>query len=231
MLPRRDRNSSQSSDTHCRRRGRSLPARTAAATARVQETRAGGRHSTALELLAVAELVRDAADVGLLVGQHERDPLTGATGAAGAADAMHVTLAVLGRVVVDHVTDRLEVEPTGSHVGRHKYPHTPRAEALEGSLTRALRHVAVHRGRFDSVSAQLVRETVGAAFRPHEDEREPTVGLEYCNETVNLVGGRDRDEAVLDLAVGMLGRQLSLEVRRVRRISASKLADIAVERR
>jgi hypothetical protein len=46
----------------------------AAASAGVEETWAGGRHSAGFEVFAVAEQVCDAADVGLLVGQHERGP-------------------------------------------------------------------------------------------------------------------------------------------------------------
>src|SRR5690242_15297833 len=88
----------------------SLPAGAAAASAGVEETWAGGRHSAGFELFAVAEQVCDAADVGLLVGQHECGPLAGAAGAAGAADAMYVALAVFRGVVVDYVADRFEVE-------------------------------------------------------------------------------------------------------------------------
>src|SRR5579859_4256432 len=96
--------STRSTATPLPRRARcSLPARAAAAAAGVEETWASGRHSAAFELLAVAEQVGDAADVGLLVGQHKCGPLAGAAGAAGATDPVHVAFAVLGRVVVDHV--------------------------------------------------------------------------------------------------------------------------------
>src|SRR6059036_1933363 len=80
---------------------RALPARAAAAAARVEELRARRGHPGALELLLVAEARRDAAHVGLLLGQDERDPAPGAAGAAGAADAVQVALVVLGRVEVD----------------------------------------------------------------------------------------------------------------------------------
>src|SRR5204863_7357042 len=99
------------------RRALALPLRSTAATAGVHELRAGGLHACRLELLAVAEQGRDAADIGLLLGQDERDPLSGAAGAAGPADAVDVALAVLRRVVVDHVADRVEVEAPGGDVG------------------------------------------------------------------------------------------------------------------
>src|SRR5690348_3172707 len=93
-----------------------LPARAAAAAARVEELRSRRAHAGALELLLVPEPCRDATDVGLLLGEHQRDPLAGASGPTGAADAVHVALVVLGRIEVDHVADRLEVEPARGDV-------------------------------------------------------------------------------------------------------------------
>jgi hypothetical protein len=40
--------------------------------------------------------------------------------ASGAPDAVHVGIAVAGRVEVDHVGDVLDVDPAGGDVGRHQ---------------------------------------------------------------------------------------------------------------
>src|SRR5262245_44816811 len=82
-----------------------LPARAATAAARVEKAPGSGLHPAALELVAVAEQVRDTTDVGLLFREHEGRSLPGAAGATGAADAMNVALRVLRRVVVDDVRD------------------------------------------------------------------------------------------------------------------------------
>src|SRR4051812_11131608 len=89
-----------------------------------------------LELLAVSEHGCETADVCLLLGQDECDPLSGAPGAAGPADAVDVALAVLRRVVVDHVADRVEVEASGCDVGGDERRHLAAAEALERPLAR-----------------------------------------------------------------------------------------------
>jgi hypothetical protein len=66
----------------------------------------------------VTEAGGDTAHVGLLLGRHERDAVAVAPGAAGAADAVDVALAVLGRVEVHDVRDVVEVEAAGRDVGR-----------------------------------------------------------------------------------------------------------------
>ena len=48
---------------------------------------------------------------------------------------------------------------------------------------------------------ELLREPVGAALRPDEDEREAALALELLDQPVELAVGRDRDEGVLDLAL------------------------------
>ena len=118
---------------------------------------------------------RDAADVGLLLGQDERDPGAAAAGAAGAADAVRVGVGLLGRVEVDHVRDVVDVEPARGDVGRDERAHLARVEARERPLALRLRLVAVDRDRVDVVAAQLLDEPVGAGLRADEDEREPAV--------------------------------------------------------
>src|SRR5439155_8013825 len=132
-----------------------LPARVAAAAARVEELRASGAHARALELLSMTEAGCDAAHVRLLLGEHERDPLARAAGAAGAADAVHVALVVFGRVEVDDVADRLEVESARRDVGGDERRRAAAAEALERPLAGALGHVAVHRRGLDAAVSQL----------------------------------------------------------------------------
>src|SRR5437588_3681629 len=107
----------------CAGSARLLPLRATPAAARVHELRPGGLHARRLELLAVSEHGRDAADICLLLGQDECDPLSGAPGAAGPADAVDVALAVLRRVVVDHVADGVEFESPGGAGGGDERRH------------------------------------------------------------------------------------------------------------
>ena len=118
---------------------------------------------------------RDAADVRLLLGQHERDADAAAAGAAGAADAVGVDVGLLGRVEVDHVRDVVDVEAARGDVGRDERPHLAGVEARERPLALRLALVAVNRDGVDVVAAQLLDEPVGAGLRADEDEREPAL--------------------------------------------------------
>src|SRR5205823_14478463 len=94
----------------------------------------------------------NATDVSLLVRQHERAAATGAAGPAGSPDAVRVADVVLGRVEIDHVADRLEVETPGGHVGGDERGGTTGAEALERALALRLPHVAVHGDDVDAAA-------------------------------------------------------------------------------
>src|SRR4051812_34988252 len=115
-----------------------LPLRAAAAAARVDELRARRAHPGLLELLAVAEPVRDAARVGLLLRQDEGDRLAAAPGAAGAARAVDVVLVLLRRVEVDHVRDVVEVEAACRDVRGDERRHLAALEAGKRALARSL---------------------------------------------------------------------------------------------
>ena len=128
-----------------------------------------------LEALDLALQPRDAPDVGLLLGQHERDADAAAAGAAGAADAVRVDVRLLGRVEVDHVRDVVDVEAARGDVGRDERLHLAGVEARERALALRLALVAVDRDRVDVVAAQLLDEPVGAGLRADEDEREPAL--------------------------------------------------------
>ena len=104
------------------------------------------------------------------------------------------------------------------------------AEPGERPFPLALRHVAVQREGRHVAAMKLLRETVGAALRPDEDQGEPALVLQLGDQPVELVLGRDGDEGVLDLLmVEILGRP-GLEVGRAARVGAGELADLAVER-
>src|SRR5206468_3104562 len=88
-----------------------LPAGSSTSPAGVDRARPACPHPGALELLAVAESRRNTADVGLLLGENERDSGSATPCAARATDAVDVALVVLGRIEVDHVRDVGQVEP------------------------------------------------------------------------------------------------------------------------
>ena len=145
-------------------RGGRAPLR-ASAPRRVDAPRRRHLHPAGRELLRVPGQAGDAADVRLLIGQHERDADTAPPGAAGAADAMDVSR-VLGRgIEVDDVRDVDEVEPARGDVGRDERRRLAGLESPQRPLALALAEVAVERDRVDLMDGELLDEPIGAALR------------------------------------------------------------------
>ena len=140
-----------------------------------------------------------------LVGEDEADAGAGGTGAAGAADAVHIGLAVLGGVVVDHPGDVGDVDAAGGDVGGDERHHVAALEPGQRLLALALALVAVHCDRLDALAAEPLDEAVGAALGADEDERAAGAVLGQVLHQVGELGplGVDRDEAVLDLRLGV----------------------------
>ena len=84
-----------------------------------------------LELVAQAEVLGDPPHVAHLVGEDEADADAAGPGAAGAADAVDVSVAILGRVVVDDVGDVGDVDPSRGDVGRDQRVDVTRLEVGE----------------------------------------------------------------------------------------------------
>jgi hypothetical protein len=92
-----------------------------------------------LESLAVSQAVRNAACLGLLVGEDERDRGAAASSASRATGAVDVVLVLLGRIEVDHLRDIVEVESSRGDVGGNERLDAPTLESGEGSLAGVLR--------------------------------------------------------------------------------------------
>ena len=151
-------------------------------------------------------------------------------GAAGAADAVHVALAVVRRVEVDDVRDAVDVDAAGGDVGRDQRvdaaaPRTRRARARAGPATcrRAWRRPATpsRARRLTSRSApRLVRTKTSASSRSSSSSptsaSQPVVAL-------------DGHEAVLDVGRALLRRRV-LVAHGVARVGLGDAAGLAVER-
>src|SRR4051795_3328327 len=121
--------------------------------------------SRLVELAAQAQVGGDAAEVLRLLGAVERDADAAASRAAGAPDAVHVALAVGGRVEVDDVRDAVDVDAARGDVGRDERVDRAGLEAGERLLALALGLVAVHGDGRHAGGAEAPHETVGAALR------------------------------------------------------------------
>src|SRR5690606_9150100 len=133
----------------------------------------GGAVRERVGLEAVVDLARharagvalDRAEVVLLVRRDERDRVAGCLGAARPPDPVDVVLRDVRRVVVDHVRDRVHVDPARGDVGGDEHLELPVLEAGEGALALALRAVRVDRGGREALPVERPADLVGAVLR------------------------------------------------------------------
>ena len=121
--------------------------------------------------------------------------------AAGAADAVHVALAILRRIEVDDVRDAVDVDAARGDVGGDERVDAAGLEARERLLALALGLVAVHRDGRLALRREALDEPVGAALGAHEDERALALGVELADQRADALVALDAQEAVLDVAL------------------------------
>ncbi len=168
-----------------------------------------------------------------LVPVDEGDRDAGLARAAGAADAVHVGLLVLGDLVVDDVGDVVDVDAAGGHVGGHQHVDVAGAERLEGLLAGDLVQVAVHGADLEAALAELVGDLLRGALGAGEDHRgAATAGLQQPADQLDLV---QRVGAVGELVGGGVHgrglRRLGADVRRLVHEGAGQRDDRVRHRR
>ena len=92
-------------------------------------------------------------------------------GAACAADAVDVILGMMGRVVVDHVTDVGNVEAAGGDVGADQQLDLVGAERVERRHPHPLVEIAMQREHREAVLLQRAVDHLHVALAVAEDER------------------------------------------------------------
>ena len=105
-----------------------------------------------------------------LVCRAERIGGAGGARARRAPDAVHITLRLVWKVVVDDVGDIIDVDAARRDVGRDKHLHAARLEIAQGLCALVLRLVAVDRVRLDAVLAEDFCDLVRAVLHLREDE-------------------------------------------------------------
>ena len=100
----------------------------------------------------------DVADAAHLVhaGQVQREAFL--AGAAGAADAVHVLLGLVGDVDVDHALQLRDVEAARGHVGGHQHRAAAVGELDQHLVAVALLEVAVQRDGLDAFGGEHVHQ-------------------------------------------------------------------------
>ena len=117
----------------------------------------------------------------------EQNRVSGATGTAGASDAMHIGLAVERDVVIDHEGDPLDIQTPSRHIGGHQHIDTATAQALDRALPLGLGNVAVEDSHVVTVLLQGFSHGEGDGLGAGENDhalpalrfKHPLQGLEF----------------------------------------------------
>ena len=170
------------------------------------------------------------AGVGLLLRHHEGggDALRACT--AGAADAVDEVVRGVGQIVVDDVSDVLDVDAARGNVGGDQHAVLAVLEALEGGGALRLAAIAVDDVSVVAELLELLRDAVGAVLGAREDEERALFFAEHLVEQAELLVLHDGVDAQLNL-VGGLGGLADLDADGVVDVVANDLADVRVERR
>ena len=123
----------------------------------------------ALQLL--VDVLLDVGDLAALVLVRERDRDAGRARAAGAADAVHVVLRLVGEVEVDHVLQALHVDAASGHVRRHDDLDLAVAERVEHLEALVLVHVAGEHLDVDAAYLERLVDVLGRALAVAEHDR------------------------------------------------------------
>ena len=113
----------------------------------------------------------DVEQQSLLARLGERDGHTLATGSADTTDAVHVALRGRRHVVVDHVRQRVDIEPACGDVGRDQQLGGAVAKAAHDAVALRLIHSAVQRLGAISATVHRLGQLVDLDARAAEDER------------------------------------------------------------
>ena len=93
-----------------------------------------------------------------------------ATSARGAADAMDVDLRIFGHVVIDHVTDVINIKSARGKVTCNQHSQRAAAELIHHLVALGLVHVAVHGVRINAVLGQVFGYLIDGLLHATEDD-------------------------------------------------------------
>ena len=129
----------------------------------------------------------------------EQDRLPLAPGAPRTPNPVNVALGVGGDVLVNHLADPLDVEPSGCHIGADDDVDLTLFEPVHGALARILAHLARQRRRLEALRHKFIRKIHGGGAGTHKDEHRLKVfSLEDARQRLELVVSGHRHVALAD---------------------------------
>ena len=130
-------------------------------------------------------------------------------GATGPTDTVRVRLGCARNIEVDDVRHRFDVNPSRHNVRCHQDVETMRSETLHGTLTRALRHVALEGHGTMTALGELFRKTLRPPLRTRKDDcGKDAILFEHVLQKVELAPFGHGKKRVRDRLCGCRSRQL-----------------------
>ncbi|MNS67590.1 hypothetical protein D3C72_1008450 [compost metagenome] len=186
----------------------------------------------ALDLLHRDRLLREAFDFlheAFFVQAHEAHGLAARTGAAGAADAVHVVFADVRDFVVHDVRQLVDVDAARGDIGGHQGADVAALEAGQRLRAGALALVAVQRHRLDAVLGEELGHAVGAELGAREHEHlAPLVLVDDVREQRLLLAAAHGVDHLRDALHRGVARR-DLDALRVLEQRAGEVADLVAE--
>ncbi len=93
---------------------------------------------------------------------HQRQGRAAGSGAACAANAVHIIFGHVGQFKIDHLRQLVDIQPARGNVGCHQHADFAALEASQRLGTRALAFVAMNGGSGNIVLDEFLRQLVGA---------------------------------------------------------------------
>lgn len=148
----------------------------------------------------------DRPQIRAFVGGTERNRDPAGTGAARSANPVHIGFRHVRQVIVDHMADARDVDPSRSDIRRHEDPCTAGLERGERTLALALAAVTVDRESYDASRAQCLDDPVRAMLRPCKDQSTfHASGIGKIDQSRRLFAGAQMDHVFRDLRLGSMG--------------------------
>ena len=101
----------------------------------------------------------------------ERNRLPGSSGTTSSANAVDIGFRLVRQIEVEHVRDRIHINPASRHVSGDQDGRMARLEVSQGTLTGRLTLVTMQRQRGNSHTLELLRKTIRPMLRPAEHDR------------------------------------------------------------
>ena len=123
-----------------------------------------------------------------LTRRHEQNRITLTTCSAGAAYTVYIGFGIVRNIIVNHVTDALNVESTSRHIRRNQNIERALFQSLDHFFAVFLGHIAVHGGRCVTTSFQFFCQLYGGYFGADKNQNGiETFYLENPGKCIQLV--------------------------------------------